>query len=79
MPGKLAGDEELSGGEKQKISIARALLRNPDVILLDEPSNHIDVETKNWLMNFIQTSTKTIIYISHDSELTSCADYVICL
>lgn len=71
------GGEELSGGEKQKISIARALLRNAEVILLDEPSNHLDEETKKWLMQFIKNSKKTIIYISHDNELTSCADQTI--
>lgn len=73
------GGEELSGGEKQKISIARALLKDTEVILLDEPSNHLDEETKNWLMQFIKNSTKTIVYISHDNELTSCADQTICL
>ena len=71
------GEEDLSGGEKQKISIARALLKDTEVILLDEPSNHLDGETKEWLMQFIKNSTKTIIYISHDNELTSCADQVI--
>ncbi len=65
---------ELSGGEKQKISIARALLKKTPILLLDEPSNHLDVETVEWLKNLIRTSGQTILYISHDPALVTLAD-----
>lgn len=59
----------LSGGEKVKLQIVRLLLDNPDIYLLDEPTNDLDIDTLNWLENFINNTTKPIIYISHDETL----------
>lgn len=59
----------LSGGEKTKIIILKILLEQPDVILLDEPTNDLDIETLKWLENFIINEKKPIIYISHDETL----------
>ena len=59
----------LSGGEKTKITILKILLEQPDVILLDEPTNDLDIETLKWLENFIINEKKPIIYISHDETL----------
>ena len=64
----------LSGGEKQKISIARALMKNTKFLILDEPSNHLDRQTQDWLCSFIANSKKTILYISHDNHLLDYAD-----
>lgn len=64
----------LSGGEKQKISIARALMRNMEFLLLDEPGNHLDCQTQEWLSAFIAHSPKTILYISHEDYLLDLAD-----
>lgn len=72
-------DPKLSGGEKQKVSIARALLKNTPIIIMDEPTNNLDRESCMWLRDFIRHSTKTIIFVSHEPELVSCADYKICL
>lgn len=72
------GQKELSGGEKQKISIARAVLKNADILLLDEPDNNLDSQTLEWLKNFIRQSNKTIIYVSHDEMLSKAADRRIC-
>jgi len=69
-----ADQNELSGGEKQKISIARAILKDTPLLFLDEPGNHLDVETLEWLKKFISESNKTIIYVSHDEELSALAD-----
>ena len=71
--------QQLSGGEKQKISIARALLKNTPIIIMDEPSNNLDKGALAWLRDFINHSPKTIVFVSHDSDLISCADYTVCL
>lgn len=61
----------LSGGEKVKISILKLLLDNPDILFLDEATNDLDIETLEWLENFINTVDKPIIYVSHDEVLLS--------
>lgn len=65
---------DLSGGEKQKISIARALMKNTPILILDEPSNNLDQDTLHWLKDFIAGTEKTIVYISHDPSITAAAD-----
>lgn len=61
----------LSGGEKVKISILKLLMNEYDILFLDEPTNDLDIETLEWLENFINTTDKPIIYISHDETLLS--------
>ena len=69
--------QQLSGGEKQKISIGRALLKNTPIIIMDEPSNNLDTEALAWLRDFIRHSPKTIVFVSHDSNLIFCADLTV--
>lgn len=64
----------LSGGEKQRISIARALIRDTPIILLDEPNNNLDADGLNWMCKFIEMWDKTIIYVSHNKRLTAYAN-----
>ena len=59
----------LSGGEKVKVRMAAVLAKKPDILLLDEPSNDIDIDTLEWLESFINTCKKPIIFISHDETL----------
>jgi len=59
----------LSGGEKVKIQIAKLLTHNPDILLLDEPTNDLDIETLEWLEDFIIHSKIPIIFVSHDETL----------
>lgn len=59
----------LSGGEKVKISILKLLLNDYDILFLDEPTNDLDIETLEWLENFIRSINKPIIYVSHDETL----------
>lgn len=73
------GGSGLSGGEKQKISIARACVRDTDFLFLDEPGNHLDKATLDWLCAFLRESGKTVVFISHDDRLTACADNVVML
>lgn len=56
----------LSGGEKLKIQLLKILAADPDLLVLDEPSSDLDLESLNWLETFIAQSDKTIIFISHD-------------
>lgn len=73
------GSGGLSGGEKQKVSIARACVRDTDFLFLDEPENNLDKDTLDWLCAFLRESGKTVVFISHDDRLTACADNVIVL
>ena len=57
---------ELSGGLRRRVQLAQVLLGAADLILLDEPTNHLDIETIAWLTNFLKTSKKTVIFITHD-------------
>ncbi len=73
LPDRVTEDEiplgSLSGGEKIKVQLLRILTREPDVLLLDEPSNDLDIETLVWLEEFIRETPKTVLYISHDEVL----------
>jgi len=57
---------EFSGGWRMRIELAKILLQEPDLILLDEPTNHIDIESVQWLEDFLINSAKAVIVISHD-------------
>lgn len=61
--------EQLSGGEKVKLQLARILMEQPDMLFLDEPSNDIDLDTLAWLEDFIQKAKVPVLYISHDETL----------
>ena len=60
---------QLSGGEKIKVQLARMILKKPDILLLDEPSNDLDIATIRWLEEFIRECELPILYISHDEVL----------
>lgn len=55
-----------SGGWRMRIELAKILLQKPDLILLDEPTNHIDIESVTWLEHFLLNKAKAVIVISHD-------------
>jgi len=57
---------EFSGGWRMRIELAKILLQKPDLILLDEPTNHIDIESVIWLEDFLVNKAKAVIVISHD-------------
>ena len=60
----------LSGGWKSRASLASALLKQADCLLLDEPSNYLDLPAVLYLQNFIQASPKTVVLVSHDREVS---------
>ncbi|EKQ57809.1 MULTISPECIES: ribosomal protection-like ABC-F family protein [unclassified Clostridium] len=57
---------ELSGGEKTTVVLGKILLQNPDILLLDEPSNHLDLETMEWLEAYLKAYKGIVIIVSHD-------------
>ena len=57
---------EFSGGWRMRIELAKILLQKPDLILLDEPTNHMDIESIQWLEDFLINSAKAVVIISHD-------------
>lgn len=72
---------ELSGGEKQRVAAARALMMNPDIILADEPTGSLDEKNKKELSDLLlqlrQEYSQTILLVTHDKELAAIADRVI--
>ena len=59
---------KLSGGWKMRVALARILLMRPDVMLLDEPSNHLDIESLIWLESFLKGFDGALMMTSHDRE-----------
>lgn len=71
---------ECSGGEKQRIAIARLLLHNSDIILADEPTGSLDKENRDLIMDIfvrLKKKGKTIVIVTHDEKLKEIADVVI--
>ena len=71
---------KLSGGEQQRVAIARSLVNNPDVILADEMTGNLDEETANnifsFFINYIEQNKKTLVYVTHNKKLTLFADEI---
>ena len=72
---------QLSGGEQQRVSIARALAKNPKLLLCDEPTGALDYQTSKAILKLLQDTCRqkkmTVIVITHNSALTPMADRVI--
>ncbi len=71
------GKNDFSGGEKQKISVARALMKDARLLILDEPGNNLDAATVAWLEDFLRKTPRSVVYITHDRAMEDIADAVV--
>lgn len=68
--------ETLSGGQKTKVFLAGISIHQPELVLLDEPSNHLDISGRQLLYDFIQSTKSTLIVVSHDRKLLNLLDTI---
>lgn len=73
------GSHELSGGERQKIAIARAILKNSEVLIVDEGANHLDSDMRNFLHGYMKKTEQTVIFVSHDADFNDLAERILYL
>ncbi|MBT1696602.1 ATP-binding cassette domain-containing protein [Fulvivirgaceae bacterium PWU4] len=66
----------LSGGQKTKVFLAGILIHQPEIVLLDEPSNHLDTGSRERLYNFVRSASATLVVVSHDRTLLNLLDTV---
>ena len=78
LPGVQPGDPVagLSGGERMRVALAGAMAADADRILLDEPSNHLDAQARAWLLDWLQTTPRTVVLVSHDRQLLRVVDRI---
>jgi ABC-type bacteriocin/lantibiotic exporter with double-glycine peptidase domain len=69
----------LSGGQRQAVTLARAMLRNPSLLLLDEPTSQMDQQMKLVVKNYLEGVEQTVVLSSHDPELLNLCDELIVL
>ena len=67
---------ELSGGERMRVALAGAMATDARAIILDEPSNHLDAEAREWLMHWLLDTDRTVVVVSHDRQLLRCVDRI---
>lgn len=71
---------KLSGGEQQRVGIARAISHNPDIVIADEPTGNLDYETEQKVMQILidlaHNSEKCVIIVTHSKEVAAYADIV---
>jgi ATP-binding cassette subfamily B protein RaxB len=72
-----AGGVELSAGQAQRLMLARALFKAPEILVLDEPTSHLDSASKAHIIHVIRTFDGTVVFATHDPDLITAADHVI--
>lgn len=77
LVGKEISNDSVSGGERQRIALARALYCGREWFFMDEPTNNLDADTIEWLKDFIHRTDKTLVFVTHDRGLAEEAEEVI--
>ncbi|HTM99839.1 MAG TPA: ABC-F family ATP-binding cassette domain-containing protein [Pedobacter sp.] len=67
---------DLSGGQKMKVFLAGIMIHQPKIVLLDEPSNHLDLEGRTMLYEYIKSTSSTLVVVSHDRTLLNLLDTI---
>merc|ERR1711979_100376 len=71
------GVSTLSGGWRMKLALARAMLIDPDILLLESPTDHLDVVNIAWIQGYIKECTKTVVFTSQSKEtLNACCTHI---
>jgi len=68
----------LSGGQRTRLMLALVLLKDADLLLLDEPENHLDLEAREWLEDYLTTSRSAIVIVSHDRQMVNAVAHKVC-
>lgn len=77
-PDPCAVVDQLSAGERRRVALCRLLMSRPSLLLLDEPSNDLDLGGLDWLEHFLQAYSGTVVFATHDRQLLStCADWIV--
>jgi ABC transport system ATP-binding/permease protein len=66
VPAKESRIETLSGGEKRRVALCKAIISRPDFLILDEPTNHLDTESIEWMEKFLEEYTGACLFVTHD-------------
>ena len=66
LPPPNSSVKNLSGGERRRIACAQLLIRQPDLLLLDQPTNHLDAESVSWLEQHLAKYRGTVVAVTHD-------------
>lgn len=64
---------DLSGGQRRRVALAAAMLSNPDLMLLDEPTNHMDVDVIKWMSGWLNSSPMAVLFVTHDRHFMEVA------
>jgi len=66
VPGKNRDIDSLSGGEKRRVALCKAIISRPDFLILDEPTNHLDTESIEWVEEFLENYSGACLFVTHD-------------
>jgi ATP-binding cassette subfamily F protein uup len=56
----------MSGGQRKRVALARVLMSKPDLLIMDEPTNHLDADSVQWLQDYMQSTSQSILFVTHD-------------